>query len=186
MISRRKIIFVGGIHGVGKSTVCKKLCDDIGGIYLSASKLIGAYRNKLLLKNIDNGKLVADIDKNQDFLVKAVAENIEQDRKYLLDGHFTLLDSSGTIQTIPLSTFAGLMLTAAIVLTDDPVLIQKRLLLRDGAQYDLKLLESMQIQELSHAEHVSLNLKIKFYEISTGNYDHMRQIAMDLFGVMHK
>ena len=35
-----KIAFIGGIHGVGKSTVCKHICRDLKIEYLSASELL--------------------------------------------------------------------------------------------------------------------------------------------------
>jgi len=31
------ITFIGGIHGVGKSTICRQICDEIKLEYLSAS-----------------------------------------------------------------------------------------------------------------------------------------------------
>ena len=186
MISKRNVIFVGGIHGVGKSTICKKLCNDLVIEYLSASKLISDYNNKLSRNNLDVGKLVNDIGQNQDILARAVKEYAGQNEIYLLDGHFTLLDSSGNIQSIPLSTFGTLTLAAIVVLTDDPAAIQKKLSSRDGEQFDLKLLEAMQIQELTNAEQVGIKLKIKVFKAVVNNYDHVKQIAIDSFGIMHR
>jgi len=183
MKSSRNVIFVGGIHGVGKSTICKKLCSDLGLEYLSASKLISDYKNILSRKIIDVGKLVKDIAQNQDILVRAVKENIELDKKYIIDGHFTLLDSAGDVQAIPLSVFSGLSLAGIVVLIDDPAAIQKRLSLRDGKQFDLELLESMQNQELSHADAVSLMLKIRAVAVSIDNYGEITQIAYETLGV---
>jgi adenylate kinase len=34
------IAFIGGIHGVGKSTICQQICDKLNLVYLSASELI--------------------------------------------------------------------------------------------------------------------------------------------------
>jgi len=33
------IVFVGGIHGVGKSTICQHICRELNMEYLSASEL---------------------------------------------------------------------------------------------------------------------------------------------------
>jgi broad-specificity NMP kinase len=35
-----KIAFIGGIHGVGKSTICRQICSELNLEYLSASELI--------------------------------------------------------------------------------------------------------------------------------------------------
>jgi adenylate kinase len=153
---------------------------------LLASRLINDYKNKLSKKSLDVGKLVNDIGQNQDILTKAVNEYVGLDKKYLIDGLFTLLDSLGNIQSIPLSTFTALTLAAIVVLTDDPASIQKRLSVRDGRQFDFKLLKSMKIQELTHAEYVGIKLKIKVFKAAIGNSDHVKQIAIDLFKIMHK
>ena len=182
MISRRNVIFIGGIHGVGKSTLCKKLCNDLGLEYLSASKLIGDYKNELARKNLDDGKSVANINDNQDILVEAVKGIVSLNEKFLMDGHFTLLDSKKAVQPIPLSTFASIMPGALIVLIDDPAAIQGRLLSRDHTDYDLKLLEAMQTQEVKHAEYVGIKLNIKTFHARIDNYDYVKQIATDSLG----
>lgn len=182
MKSNRTIIFVGGIHGVGKSTICKKLCSDLGLEYLSASKLIGDYKNEIARKNLDDGKAVANINDNQDILVKAVKGIKSLNENFLMDGHFTLLDSKEAVQPIPLSTFASIMPGALIVLIDDPAAIQGRLLSRDHTDYDLKLLEAMQTQEVKHAEYVGIKLNIKTFHTRIDNYDYVKQIATDSLG----
>ena len=46
------INFIGGIHGVGKTTFCKLLTERIGYLHYSASSLIKEYKKR-------NGKLTA-------------------------------------------------------------------------------------------------------------------------------
>ncbi len=41
------IIFVGGIHGVGKTKISTTLCQSMPLTHVTASSLIGTYKNKL-------------------------------------------------------------------------------------------------------------------------------------------
>jgi len=36
----KNIIFIGGIHGVGKGTLCEKVCNDLNLLHLSASEVL--------------------------------------------------------------------------------------------------------------------------------------------------
>ncbi len=181
MISKGNIVFVGGIHGVGKSTLCKRISSNLNLGYLLASKLISDYKDKITENHLDCDKFVANLNENQDILIQAVNEMAQPSQKYIMDGHFTLLDSMNTVQTIPLSTYAAIGPIALIVLVDDPPVIQERLRSRDHKDYDLDLLETMQNQEIKHAEYVGCELKIAAYNISNANYSKVKQIIMDSF-----
>ncbi len=50
-------------------------------------------------------------------------------------------------------------------------------------QYDLKLLASMQTQELAHAKHISGHVPVDVYEFSTSNYSHIKKTTSNLLGV---
>ena len=63
---KNDIIFIGGIHGVGKGTLCKRIESELGIIHLSASEVL-----KWKGFNVDSSdKRVADIDSTQDYLLK--------------------------------------------------------------------------------------------------------------------
>ena len=47
------INFIGGIHGVGKTTFCKLLTERIGYLHYSASSLIKEYKNLEKDKKVD-------------------------------------------------------------------------------------------------------------------------------------
>jgi len=176
MHGKRKLIFVGGIHGVGKSTLCLKLSTEIGTEYLSAGKLIRDYAQADSCHNQEMGKRVIDIEKNQDALVAALNKSISIEKQYLVDGHFTLFDSGGTIQVIPAIIFRDIMPLALIVMIDAPTAIQKRLSARDGMAYDLKVLSSMQDKELWHARRIGKELNLEVYEVSVDNYSYLKGI----------
>lgn len=48
---KRQIIFVGGIHGVGKTTLCKKIESRYNMEHFSASNLIAKEKTEALLRN---------------------------------------------------------------------------------------------------------------------------------------
>lgn len=78
------MIFVSGIHGVGKTYFCNLVREKISIHSYSASQLIVAKQDKIF--SVD--KLVADINDNQKLLVEAVKElrerRIHLGRSFLL------------------------------------------------------------------------------------------------------
>ena len=62
---RDGIIFVAGIYGVGKSTLCERLSISIGIPCFSAGDLISAINGEIYGRN----KTVVKKEKNQDILV---------------------------------------------------------------------------------------------------------------------
>ncbi len=153
----RKIIFVGGIHGVGKSTLCDSICLHSNAAHHSASDLISKF-GKI---SHSTNKFVADVNKNQDVLISAVNEYLH-DGMYLLDGHFCLLSKEGKVIEVPISTFESLSPVAIIVLLDDPASIYSRLKERDKGKYDIESLSSFQNKELSYSENIAQRLRIPY------------------------
>ncbi len=185
MVGERKLIFVGGIHGVGKSTICTQVCADLRIEYISTSKLISDCKNSLDTANTNRDKRVADINENQKILIEALNKFISPLKSYLIDGHFTLFDLGGHVQPIPISTFKAIMPSALIVLTDDSALIRKRLMQRDGVEYDERALANMQAKELSHAKRVGAELKAKVYVTSVNKIDNLKKIIVRSLEEVH-
>ncbi|WP_339880564.1 ATP-binding protein [uncultured Algoriphagus sp.] len=145
------IIFIGGIHGVGKGTLCSKIKDQLDVEHLIASELL-----KWTEVNKDpKNKLVADIQDMQDRLIHELKLRMEQGRKYLLDGHFCLFDSQGIVNRVPFATFSGINPVLVSVLITDPEIIVKRLTARDGKPYELKVIQQMQQEEVTYGKCVA-------------------------------
>ena len=68
----RKILFVGGIHGVGKSTLCDSICERMNVAHHSASELI----SKFVKVSHSANKRVTDVGKNQDVLIAATKTTV--------------------------------------------------------------------------------------------------------------
>ena len=168
------IIFVGGIHGVGKSHLCRNFCDAFRYEHIIASELIKG--NDSRRENEVKKKQVMDIGPNQDILIHKLQTIIEPGRCYLLDGHFTLFDSKFNVQLIPIATFQDIKPSILIVLKDAPLDIKERLKARDGIDYDVGLLDSMQRSEIDHATRVGQHLGIKLHEISVKNPEDLQHV----------
>jgi adenylate kinase len=119
-INEFKIIFVGGIHGVGKSQFSNRASQILRIPHFSASELITKQRKAPAAIN----KRVEDVGDNQDALITAIESHSIKDTKFILDGHFCVFDSADIVQTIPIKTFQKLSPAAVIVLLDEVGRIQ--------------------------------------------------------------
>jgi adenylate kinase len=144
------LIFVGGIHGVGKTSFSAKLASTLSIDHLGASELIA--RAKGHSESVD--KQVADIAKNQDLLVARLTLARKEHRPVILDGHFCLLGSGGQIENVPVETFEQFFPCATVVLIGEVSQVQQRLKHRDARDYSLELLTRFQEAELDHARQV--------------------------------
>lgn len=163
-MDNRKIIFVGGIHSVGKGTVCEKLTQKFNFEHLSASQVL-KWDEISDLKN----KKVQDFKTTQDRLLNNLDKIIEPNKIYLLDGHFTLLNSNGEPEKIDESTFVGIQPKTIILLTCEPKIIFERLKKRDNSTYKLDVLEKMQLMEVEHAKYISQKLDIPLFTVINGD-----------------
>ena len=161
IIKDKEIHFIAGIHGVGKSTYCKRLSTQYDIAHYSASDLIKQWNSSAVSKN----KKVENIDINQDILISAINEYVTED-KFLLDGHFCLLNKSGTPQKIPESTFEQLALTSATVIHDDVEAILTRIGSRDSYEHNHNAFNELQKIELIYAKELSQSLGFPLYSKS--------------------
>lgn len=149
-----EIIFIAGIHGVGKTYYCNSLNDGIKSY--SASDLIREYKEI-------NDKIVKNIGENQNYLLEAISCLNEE--KIYLDGHFCLINSKKEIEEIPLDIFKALNIKKIILLYSNPVLIAQRLEKRDNKKYSIEMLEKFQEKELNYGEEIANILNVPFEKI---------------------
>jgi adenylate kinase len=163
-----RIIFLAGIHGVGKGSLADYLSKKLVVPNYSASSLIKLEKNK----PVDSSKRVLEPTENQDFLVKAINNLDTNKQSIILDGHFVLLTSDGFFN-VPNSTFKALSIDFIVLKTLDEKVVQKRLLLRDGDAPEISVLQSLQAREVDRAKEVSLFLNIEIMRVDTDYYDDM-------------
>ena len=130
------LIFVGGIHGVGKGTFCKKVLSKTNSIHLSCSNLIKWTE----ISSIQNKKV-----------------------KYILDGHFCLLNKENIISNVPFETFEKINPKGIIIISEEVEVIFKRLNLRDNLSYSIELLQGFQDREIARAKEVAKKLKVELF-----------------------
>lgn len=152
----RKIIFVGGIHGVGKSTLCKEIAESMPINYYSCSELIS---KKIKIDSVN--KKVSNITVNQDILIEAVKEFVPNNIDLLLDGHFCLQNKKGDIEKIPLTTFERLGIGDIIIITNDLNIIVNNLYKRDSKEYKPTFIDEFQRLELEYSYKVSSSINVR-------------------------
>jgi adenylate kinase len=174
----KNIAFIGGIHGVGKSTICKHICENLNINYLSASQIIKWAEFNDDAKN----KKVTDIPLTQNRLIDELHQIIEKDKYYLLDGHYCLLNKESVITKIPFKTFEMINPNSLHLIINEISEIKSRIEERDKRSYDFNLLEEMQNTEINYAKELSVKLGV---QLSIGKECDYSQISSLLNNVIN-
>lgn len=145
------MIFVGGIHGVGKTYFCEQIKKSLGFDYYTASQLIERQRGV----QFDVDKKVTNINSNQVLLIEALNKLRESGKEFVLDGHFCLVNNDGDISRVPFETFQEVKPNKIILLTENPQVIMQRRAERDGIELDIKEIAAFQHEEYSYAVEVA-------------------------------
>ncbi len=168
------IIFVGGIHGAGKSTFGRRVAESLGIGHVAASTLI---REAALAAEEDAplaaGKAVANVDENQQRLIIGLTSYLRSKEHdslplsgLILDGHFSVIDSSNRVSEISPKVFASLGIRAILLVEVDPKAAFERLLNRDGGAPPIELLTALASSEARHADFVAASLDVPVYRVS--------------------
>ena len=160
------MIFISGVHGVGKSYFCDMVKRNIAINTYSASTLITEKKKSCFYSD----KLIQDIDDNQQYLQDAIQELRHSEGNFILDGHFCLLNGEGVVTRIPSDTFTFLRPEAIILLTENPDIVSNRRKERDGRDVSVKGIEEFQNEEKAYALEIAKNIGAKIF-ISKGAND---------------
>lgn len=163
----KNIIFLGGVHAVGKTTFSNIVKQDNPIIRTESCSNILKWKDP-------KEKEVEDIPANQNRLANNLRHMIDVDVPYLLDGHFCLLNKDREIERVALETFEAINPVFIILLTERVDILEIRLQKRDGKKYDRKKLELMVEEERKWAEEVAAKLSVKIYEIKATEYDRVK------------
>lgn len=159
-----RVIFVGGVHGVGKTTLCRSIPSSMEVIHKSASQLIRESKESAIARNT---KAVADIPGNQELLIYAVRRISQSGQTLLLDGHFALLNSTGKVQPLPTEVFAELGIDGIVLVHDKPSNIVAKLRQRDGGEgLGRDEITSLQATETSRAGSVADELGLPLFRVN--------------------
>jgi adenylate kinase len=172
------IVFVGGVHGVGKSTYCRDISERTGLQWFMASDLIKAEMQSAIPVG---SKVVVDPIGNQELLLRGVRNRMSSYQvRAFLDGHFTLLNADGEIVAIDIDVFIRLGLERIIVIRDDAAAICSRLRERDGHDWSISKISAHQDAEINQAHEVATKLRIPILLIDAFDADALEKAVQVL------
>lgn len=160
------MIFISGVHGVGKSYFCNIVKERLGIETYSASSLITERKKSGFAAD----KLIPDIDENQQYLLAAVEELRDSGADFILDGHFCLLNAEGVVTRISEDTFTTLRPDAIVLLTEEPSIIAARRQERDHIEHSESDIKAFQDEEVKYATEVADLLCVPL-KVSNGSGD---------------
>lgn len=166
------VIFISGVHGVGKSYFCKKL-KEMAGIESYISSQLIEQKKKV---SFASDKKTTDIENNQNYLLVAVEELKERNSLFVLDGHFCLWDKEGNITRISEKVFTDLKPDAIVLLVEKPEIIVERRRKRDGIEIDFNQTCKFQEAEITYAKEIAKKLNVPL-KILRGTEDVQSTIA---------
>lgn len=152
---RPRMIFMGGVHGAGKGTVCDRVFSPAGYHCVTASELIAEQGKKT-----DDNKRVSSVADNQAILMDALENKSKSHRRLLLDGHFTLINKKNMIEPIDIEVFRSMRISQLLLVKGKVDKIVSRLQARDNRKWKASFIEHFQKEEEIHARYVAKNLGV--------------------------
>jgi adenylate kinase len=171
------VIFLAGVHGVGKGFLGTPVANSMGITHLTASQLIREEKGQSTW-GID--KKTSDLDNNQLALIRAVGQRRLTHPHILLDGHFVLRDAQGVLTPLAISVFKELRLSGVILLTEAERVIASRLALRDKVMPDVQAISELAAAELTHAQAVCTELKLRLVKIHVPTLASLTEVVTSL------
>lgn len=176
------VIFVAGVHGVGKTTSCADVAKRLVVPHYTASGIIRSAKESAISGST---KEVGNVRENQELLIEGVNRILESgSQRMILDGHFTILDKQGKINPIESKVFASFKMDGVVVYKDEPERICERLEERDSKRWDIALLREHQLAELEHANNVSMALRVPITVLDAFDSTGLSDVACGTWGLM--
>lgn len=145
----KRILFVAGVYGVGKTTLCDALSCKYKVNSYSSSELISKSNHEEYGRN----KYVKNSNKNQEILVNQV--NKINEESFILNGHFCLKAKDNKIILLENEVFKQLNLSCILLLSAPVENIKENLFSRDKIYYDEEYIQRLLKSEETQAEKVS-------------------------------
>lgn len=149
------IIFLGGVYGVGKSTLGSKLSEKTGWPFYSAGDLISSVNGEKYGAN----KYVSNKVANQEILVECVAGLLQSYENLFLGGHFCILNRQGQIEQLPLDVYERLCISEIVLLEASKEILLRNLKKRDDRHYSSQLIQELIAFERETAGIVARNIQ---------------------------
>lgn len=158
------VIFISGVHGVGKSFLSSHFASQNGWFYTSASDLIKKGKSS----NWGDNKKVKDISSNQDILISEFKKTKKAHDNIIIDGHAALINKNGEIELIDSSIFRELSIDGIILLEEKEEVIKERFKSRSLVEIDYNLSKLIKL-EREHIRAISKRDEIPLIELKSAN-----------------
>lgn len=162
------IIFVSGVHGVGKTFLSQLAAERLKLRHAVASQLI---REECGRMRWSFDKRVRDVSSNQVALISAVGRMRAAGPALLLDGHFVVRDELGGAVEIEEQVFRAVGVDAVLLLEDRIDVILERLKARGDTSWACEDLRDFAERERNHAERISVALSLPLIALSSPDYE---------------
>ena len=161
------LVFVGGVHGAGKSSICRALAALLPASHVTAGGLIRENASNATVTVGSGNKAVPNVDANQLLLLRGLELHRARldDKPILLDGHFSLLDANGGVVAIPLAVYESLAPVAVVLVEADDETVRKRRVERDGEAPLLETISLLSARERESADTVCEALGIRIINV---------------------
>lgn len=116
------ILFVTGIHAVGKSTLCQTLSEYFSAPYYSASDIIKTERKSIETPRRYN----SEIDKNASLFKVGIENLLPKHKNLIVDGHTVLLNEKQKPHLVEMSIFENLSIECVLLLVGNLELLVER------------------------------------------------------------
>lgn len=144
-------VFVAGIYGVGKSTLCNNLSNELCIPYFSAGDLISSVNGDKYGAN----KKVTNKYNNQDILYYEVRKQLQISSRIILAGHFCIFNKENRVDRLPDSIYGKLNIESILLLEADINVVMGNLNKRDKINYDYKQLALLAQEERNSAQRIA-------------------------------
>lgn len=160
------VIFLAGVHGVGKGFLGTPVASALGISHFTASQLI---REEKGHATWGTDKKAAGLEDNQLALLRAVRQRRLTHKNILLDGHFVLRNAQGALTPLDTQVFKAMQLTGVVLLTEQSTVIASRLVMRDKEKTDIRAITELAEAESAHAQIVCRELRLTLTVIHAPN-----------------
>lgn len=171
------IIFIGGIHGVGKTYLGAPAAKSLGLRHATASQLIREERG---LQSWGADKRVEGIDENQAALISATRRVRSTGERLLLDGHFVLRGPNGEFNEIKSNVFHDLQISAILLLHASVDVVSERLRARGDTSWTETELQLLAEREDTHARRIAGELGISFTYLKNPSLSEFAKAAKEI------
>lgn len=132
------MIFVCGIHEIGKKYYCEKISEELKIPYFA----VGDWRE-------DRGLLIEEVQRIR-----------QKTNRFILEGRLCLLDAKGKIKKVPIEIFRKMGIDSLVVVIEGIQEIQKNFQIKNGGKWGNEFLEILQNEEIKYAKKLASQLKI--------------------------